>query len=77
MDNRELINQLKYRSDFFEKEDIINIIETASKVYFEKQPFADEEEFALNTLNKLIEQFSNLDRKYIQKAKEKIIKIIC
>lgn len=76
MNNIELINQLKYRSDSFEKEDIIIIIETASKVYFDKQPFADEEEFAVDTLEKLIEQFRSFDRQFIQKAKEKIISII-
>lgn len=76
MDNTELINQLKYRSDSFEREDILAIIELASKAYFERQPFADEEEIAIDTLNKLIEKFKTFDRKYIQKAKEKIIKIV-
>lgn len=76
MKNLELINQLKQHADIFSKEEIINIIETSGKTYIENNPFANEEEMAEETLNKLIKSIATYDRDTIQKAKDKIQKLI-
>lgn len=76
MQNLELINQLKYRADTFERQDVLKIIETAGEIYMDLNPFVNEEELAEQSLNNLLVEMSKYDRKYIQKAKEKIMEII-
>jgi hypothetical protein len=76
MKNLELINQLKQNADIFTKEEIIDIIERAGKAYVENNPFANEEEMAEETLNKLIKSISTHDRDTIQRAKDKIQRLI-
>ena len=76
MKNLELINQLKQNADIFSKEEIIDIIERSGKAYVENNPFANEEEMAEETLNKLIKSISTHDRDTIQKAKDKIQRLI-
>jgi hypothetical protein len=76
MKNLELINQLKQNADIFSKEEIIDIIETSGKAYVENNPFANEEEMAEESLNKLIKSIATYDRGTIQKAKDKIQRLI-
>jgi hypothetical protein len=76
MKNLELMNLLKQNADLFSKEEIIDIIETAGKTYVENNPFANEEEMAEETLNKLIKSIATYDRETIQKAKDKIQRLI-
>jgi hypothetical protein len=76
MENKELINLLKYRADTFEKEEIIDIIETAGKAYINNNPFINEEELAEESLNNLLKTLSTYNKQIIQKAKEKIVRII-
>ena len=67
---------MKAWADYFEKEDITEIIEVASEVYAQKNPFISEEELAEQSIESLIAAISRFDRSVIQRAKETVIRLI-
>ncbi len=76
MNSQEIIKNLKQISSQFEKEEITEIIELASKTVMNKNPFLDEQELAEESLNNIIAMISSFDRELVKKAKSKIMELI-
>lgn len=74
--NKKIIQQLKDISSLLTKEEINNVIESASQSYLQNQPFISEEEIAEQTLDNFLNELKNLDKDSILKAKKKIIDLI-
>ena len=76
MTTSELIQEKKKNADSFTREQLSEIIESASKAFLKKQPFVTEQEIAEQSMDVFIDQLAKSNKDFISKAKRKIMEIV-